>query len=151
MKHYLVIIALSLLALNANAALNKWVDSDGTVHYSDTRPSDDVDVQGVRNIAGKDQANATATYSPKTVAEREIEMKKAKQEKEDALKKQAQKDAEMETRKSNCAAARENVRVLENSPRLVTYDANGERTFVDDATRAQRLEESQKTISSSCN
>ena len=78
-------------------------------------------------------------------------MKKSKQAKDEASQKQAQKDAETETKKNNCAAARENARILENSPRLVTYDANGERTFVDDATRAQRLEETQKTISSNCN
>jgi len=150
MKHYLVILAFSLLALNANAGLNKWVDADGKVIYSDTPPPD-VTTQSVRNVSGKDQGDAPAGRAPKSIAEREAEMKKSKQAKDEASQKQAQKDAETETKKSNCAAARENARILENSPRLVTYDANGERTFVDDATRAQRLDEAQKTISSNCN
>jgi len=150
MKRNFVIIVLSLLTLNAHAALNKWVDAEGKVHYSDTVPPE-VSTQTVHNIAGKGQADAPASYSPKSVAEREAEMKKSKQTKDDAAQKQAQKDAEAEAKKSNCAAARENARILENSPRLVTYDANGERSFMDDATRAQRLEEAQKTISSNCN
>ena len=33
MKRSFVIIALSLLSLNAYAGLNKWVDADGKVHY----------------------------------------------------------------------------------------------------------------------
>jgi hypothetical protein len=149
MKHYLVIFALSLLSLNANAELNKWVDADGTVHYSDTVPPE-VTTQTVRNISGKGQTDAPAK-PPKNYIEREAEMKKSKQVKEDASEKQAQKDAEIEAKKNNCTSARENARVLEESPRLVTYDANGERIFMDDSTRAQRLEDARKAISSSCN
>ncbi len=150
MKHYFVIVVLSLLSLNANAALNKWVDADGKVHYSDTPPPE-VSAQTVRNISGKGQADAPASYSPKSYAEREAEMKKSKQAKDEASQKQAQKDADAEAKKNNCAAARENARILEESPRLVTYDANGERSFIDDSTRAQRLEDARKTISSNCN
>jgi hypothetical protein len=150
MKHYFVIVVLSLLSLNANAALNKWVDADGKVHYSDTPPPE-VSAQTVRNISGKGQADAPASQSPKSYAEREAEMKKSKQAKDEASQKQAQKDADAEAKKNNCAAARENARILEESPRLVTYDANGERSFIDDSTRAQRLEDARKTISSNCN
>ena len=91
MKRYFTIITLSLLiSLNAHAALNKWVDADGKVHYSDTPPPD-VTTETVRNIAGKDQADAPAAYSPKSVAEREAEMKKSKQAKDEAAQKQAAK------------------------------------------------------------
>ena len=150
MKYYFAVIALSLLSLNANAALNKWVDADGKVHYSDTPPPD-VTTETVRNIAGKSRTDApAAASSSKSVAEREAGMKKAKQAKDEAAQKQAQKDAEAETRKKNCTAARENAQALEQSPRIVTYDANGERSFMDDAARAQRLEDARKAISSSC-
>jgi hypothetical protein len=150
MKDFLVIIVLSLLSLNAHAALNKWVDPDGTVHYSDTVPPE-VATQTVRNIAGKGKADAPASYSPKSVAEREADMKKSKQAKDEVSQKQAQKDAEAEAKKSACVAARENARTLEDSPRIATYDANGERSFMDDSTRAQRLEDARKAISSNCN
>ena len=149
MKRYFAIIALSILTLNAHAALNKWVDAEGKVHYSDTPPPD-VATETVRNIAGKAKTDAPADHAPKSVAEREAEMRKAKQAKDEAAQKQAQKDAEAEAKKKNCAAARENAQALEQSPRIVTYDANGDRSFMDDAARAQRLEEARKTISSSC-
>ncbi len=150
MKPCFAIIVLALISLNAHAELHKWVDADGVVHYSDTVPPE-VSTQTVRNITGKGQTNAPASFTPKSVAEREAEMRKAKQEKEDASKKKAQQDAEAETRSRNCEAARQNARALEEGMRIVTYDANGERTYLDDNARAQRLEEARKAISANCN
>jgi flagellar motility protein MotE (MotC chaperone) len=150
MKRILAIVALSLLSLNAHAGLIKWVDSEGKVHYSDTAPNQDTATQAVPNFIGKDQAGTSPSYTPKSYAEREAEMKKANLIKDEAEKKKAQQKAEADTKKSNCAAARENARVLEDSPRVATYDANGERSFMDDNTRAQRLEDARKAISANC-
>lgn len=149
MRPYLAIVVLSLIALNAHAGLNKWVDAEGKVHYSDTPPPD-VTTQSVRNISGKGQAEAPASYSPKSYTEREAEMKKARMEKEEASQKKAQQEAEDATRKRNCEAARQNVRVLEEGTRIVTYDENGERSYMEDDTRTQRLEDARKAVSSNC-
>ena len=151
MKRFLAIVTLSLLSLNAHAGLIKWVDSEGKVHYSDTPPNQDTTTQAVPNFIGKDQAGTSPGYTPKSYAEREAEMKKAKLAKDEAEQKKAQQKAQEDAKKSNCAAARENARILEESPRVVTYDANGERSFMDDSARAQRLEEARKVISDNCN
>jgi hypothetical protein len=151
MKPYFAIAVLSLISLNVHAALNKWVDADGTVHYSDTVPPEVSTSQTVRNISGKGQANASASFSPKSVAEREAEMKKNKLDKEEASQKKAKQEADAEIRNRNCEAARQNARFLEEGARIITYDANGERTFLDDSARAQRLEEARKAVSTNCN
>ncbi len=150
MKRYFTIITLLLICFNAHAGLNKWVDADGKVHYSDTRPPG-VTTQDVRNVAGKEQTNTTSGYSPKSIAEREAEYKKAKQAKKEASQEKAEQEAMNEAKKRNCAAARENLRTLEASPRVFTYDANGERTYLDDSARAQRMENAREAISSNCN
>ncbi len=150
MKRYFTIITLALMSFNVHAELNKWVDADGKVHYSDTPPPD-VTTQSVRNIAGKDQTNAPASYSPKSLAEREAEMKKAKQAKEEASKKKAEQDAMADAKKHNCEAARQNARTLEHAGAIVTYNEKGESTLIDDSARAQRLEEANKAISANCN
>jgi hypothetical protein len=149
MKRYFTIITLALISFNVHAELNKWVDADGKVHYSDTPPPD-VTTQSVRNIAGKDTTEAPS-YSPKTIAEREAEMKKAKQAKEEASKKKAALDAAAEVKKHNCEAARQNVRTLEHADSIVTYNEKGERIPLDNSARAQRLEEANKAISTNCN
>lgn len=150
MKPFFATIALLLICLNAQAGLNKWVDSEGKVHYSDSAPPE-VTPQTVRNISGKGQAEAPASYSPKSYAEREAEMRKSKQEKQENSAKQTQESEQAEAKQHNCIAAKENLRTLEESSRIVTYDANGERTYLDDAAREQRIADARKSISSNCN
>lgn len=150
MRLILAIIALSLAAANAQAGLVKWVDAEGRVHYSDTAPPEASDSQTVRNMSGSGQSEEPATFSSKTVAEREAEMKRARKEKEDAAEKQAKEEAQIETKKRNCQATRDNVRTLEESGRIVTYNASGERTFMDDETRAKRLEEARQAMKENC-
>jgi len=150
MKRLLPLFALALIGLNAHAALNKWVDAEGKVHYSDTPPPD-AKTEPVRNISRKGQSEAPVSYSQKSIAEREADYKKSKLEKEESAQKQAQQDAKAETRKNNCDAARHNARSIEEGSRIVTYDEKGERTYLNDEARAQRLEEAREAINSNCN
>ncbi|MBI4808177.1 MAG: DUF4124 domain-containing protein [Nitrosomonadales bacterium] len=150
MKHLLTIIALALIGLNAHAGLNKWVDAEGKVHYSDTPPPE-VKTESVRNISGKGQVEAPASYSPKSIAEREADLRKSKLEKEESAQKKSLQDAEMGTKKRNCENARHNERAIEEGSRISTYDEKGERTYLDDDARAQRLEEARKAIAANCN
>jgi len=126
------------------------VDAEGKVHYSDSPPPEATTAQSVRDFSGKGQQEAPASYSTKTIAEREAEMKKARKEKDEAAQNKAQQDAIAETRKRNCTSARANVRALEESARIVTYDANGERTYLDDAAREKRLEEARAAVNENC-
>jgi len=150
MKRLLPFFALALLGLNAHAGLNKWVDAEGKVHYSDTPPPT-AKTESVRNIAGKGQADAPASYSPKSVAEREAEWRKNKAEKDETAQKKSQQDEQAMVKQQNCENARQNVRTLEEGGRVVTYDANGEKSYMDDEARAKRLEEARKAIASNCN
>lgn len=150
MRAIFIIAAAALFSLNAQAGLNKWVDAQGNVHYSDTPPQN-VKTQSVPNVAGTGQAAAPATYSSKSYVEREAELKKSKQEKAEANEKKAQQEAQTEEKKRNCTGAQQNLRMLEEGTRIVTYDANGEKTYLDDAAREQRLNEARKAVSNYCN
>lgn len=149
MKPAAILLLLSCFSLSAHAALNKWVDENGKVHYSDTPPAN-ATVETVRNIAGKGQANAPANYSPKNYAEREAELRKARQGKAEAAAKSEEETVRSEERQRNCLAARENLRALEEGTRLVVYDQNGERRYLDDAERAQRLNSAHQAVKATC-
>ena len=151
MKRYLSILGIALISLNAHAGLSKWVDAEGKVHYSDTVPPEATQLQTVRNIAGKGQGDAPSGYSPKSLAEREADLKKSKQAKEAAADKQAQQNTQAEAKSRNCEAARQNAKTIEDGMRIVTYDSKGERVIMDDETRAKKLEEARQTISANCN
>jgi hypothetical protein len=147
----LLFICFLLTSLNANAALNKWVDAEGKVHYSDSRP-EDIKVQTLRSSVAPDSAaSASSAYAPKTLAEREGEWKKSQKEKVEADKKAAIDQQNIAIKQKNCSGARSNLAVLENSQRMVTYNEKGEKSFLDESARQQQITEAQKAISSYCN
>lgn len=148
---YLFFSLLLLGSVNAQAALNKWVDADGKVHYSDTAPAD-AKVKRLRSSAEPESATpASGVPAPKSLAEREAEWKKSQLSKAEAEKKAAQQKEQDLTKQKNCEAARSNLAALENSPALVTYNAQGERTYLDDTARAQRIEEARQAVKNNCN
>lgn len=149
MKPAIALFLLSLLSLSAHAGMHKWVDADGKVHYSDTPPPD-TKAESVRNMSGKGQQAAPVDYSSKGYAEREAELRKSRQEKQEAGEKAARETAQKEDRARNCSVARENLRALEDGARLVTYDENGERRFLDDDAREQRLNDARSAVKANC-
>lgn len=150
MKSYLL-LALLLFSVDSHAALNKWVDSSGKVHYSDEPPPANSRVEAVNIPADAGNTSPTsATSATASIAEQEVEFKKAKKAREEKEKEAAKLQNAARAKQQNCDLARSNLRVMEDSPRVATYGANGERSYLDDATRQQRTEEAQKTVSQYC-
>jgi uncharacterized membrane protein len=150
MKSYLA-IGLLLASFSAQGALHKWVDADGKVHYSDTVPDSNVKTQTLRSSsAAESPATASSAAAPKTLAEREAEMKKAQQAKAQTAEKAAKEKEIADAQRQNCESARNNLNTLENAPRLVTYDAQGERSYLDDDARQQRIDDARAMISKYC-
>jgi hypothetical protein len=93
-------VALLLAAATAQAAMYRWVDSNGRVHYSDTPPSTyqksggaELSKQG--NVIKRTQSEAER----KAEAERQIELKRLEQEQQ----KQAQLDRALTQTYTNAA------------------------------------------------
>jgi hypothetical protein len=156
MKRFLLIL-LVLLSANAFAAVNKWVDADGRVNYSDLPPPANVkakplhsasDAAASASASGVPAASAPA--APKTIAERAAELDKANQAKQEAAAKAAQEQAIADTKKANCAAAQQNLRTLQAGTRIVEIDASGQRSYLDDAQRQQRIAKAQQDIATYC-
>ncbi|MDO8293239.1 MAG: DUF4124 domain-containing protein [Gallionella sp.] len=156
MKKFLLIL-LMLASTTAFAALSKWVDADGKVHYSDQPPPANVKAKTLRvpseaaaPVSASGVAAASAPVAPKTIAEREAELKKAQQAKKQAADKAAQEQARMDAEKANCAAVQQNLRALQEGMRMVEIDAKGERSYLDDEQRRQRIEKAQQDIKTYC-
>ena len=156
MKKFLLIL-LMLASTTAFAALSKWVDADGKVHYSDQPPPANVKAKTLRvtpeaaaPVSASGVAAASAPVAPKTIAEREAELRKAQQAKKEAADMAAQKQAEAAAIKENCIAARKNLSILQEGMRMVEIDAKGERSYLDDEQRRQRIEKAQQEIKAYC-
>lgn len=152
MKRYLTILLL-LSSTTAFAALNKWVDAEGKVHYSDEPPPANVKATTLRPSAPApaiDTAAASAPEAPKTIAEREAELRKAQQAKKEAEERAAQEQANRETEKANCARAQQSLRTLQEGGRMVEIDAQGEYSYMEDEQRQQRIARAQQEIANWC-
>ena len=144
------LLLFGLLSFNAHGEVNKWVDDNNRVHYSDQPPPANTQVTPLITTATPATA-ASAVSAPKSLAERDAEYKKAQKAKEEAAQKTAKQQEEARTRQKFCADTRISLKSLEEGARISTYDAKGERTFLDDAARQQRIEEARKSISTTCN
>jgi len=148
MKKYLLIMLL-LNSTIAFAAISKWIDSDGQVHYSDQPPPPDTKSKTLRTDS-QDNAAASGVASPKTLAEREADLKKAQLANKEASDKDAKKQAAAAAQQASCDIAHQNLRTLQSGIRMVEIDEKGERNYIDDKQRESDIAKAQKDISNYC-
>lgn len=132
--------------VDANGKVHKWVDDNGKVHYSDQPPPAHIKAKILRT----ESAPASTPAASKTFVEKDAELKKAQQAKKEAAEQAAKEQAKQEERKSNCAAAQQNMRTLQQGTRMVEVGADGERSYLDDQQRQQRISRAQQDISNFC-
>ena len=160
MKKYLLIF-LTLASANLFAEVNKWVDSNDRVHYSDQPPPANAKTASpakpktprpgsAEGENKNDIAPASAVAAPKTIMEREAELKKAQKAKQEAADKAAVKQANEEVMKSNCANAQQTLKTLQSGGRIAEVDASGERSFLGDEQLQQRIAKAQQAVSTYC-
>jgi len=151
-----VLFSFMLASTSVFAALSKWVDENGQVHYSDTPPANAAGVKKLRSSSNTDSSTSPSGTSsntptaPKTFAEREAELKKTQQEKKAVAEKAEKEKQYNEALKANCDAAQQRLRVLQDGIRVMEIDANGERSYMNDERRQQNIANAQKDVSNSC-
>jgi hypothetical protein len=145
-----LLILLMLASTNTYAAIMKWVDEQGQVHYSDRLPPPEVMPRTLREDSNAQDSASSGASATKTIAEREAELKKEKAEKQSAADKAAQKKAAEDALRANCATAQDNLRSLQSGVRIMEVNANGERSYIDDAQRQQRIAKAQQDIKDYC-
>lgn len=150
-----LLIFLMLASANAFAEVNKWVDDQGRVHYSDQAPPPEVQARALRSASeGTGSASGVAgTNAPAasgSFVEQEAALKKGQQAKQAAAEQAAQKQAAADALKANCANAQQNLRTLQSGARMMEINASGERSYIDDTQRQQRIDKAQQDISNLC-
>lgn len=149
MKIFLFVLGL-LFSMNAFAELHKWTDVNGKVHYSDQALPSNVQAETLRVSPVTQDQGAGDAPAEKTYVEREAELKKARLAKQKVEQKAAQQQAIAQEEAANCSAARQNLRTLQDGGRLMEINANGERSFLTDEQRQQRIQKAQEVINGVC-
>lgn len=157
-----------LLAVHAGPApaQYKWKDSRGQTHVSDLPPPADIPERSVLQrptprsgpaaagpIGGAAATAASASASPaasRAAVDPEIEARRRRAEQEARDKARADEQRQAELRAGNCQRARERLAMLDSGQRMVRIDADGERTVVDDDSRAADAQQARRVIDTDC-
>ena len=97
------------------------------------------------------KAPAAAGNGPKTLAERDMELRKRELERAEAEKKANEEAARKQRLAQDCERSRGYLRALEDGRRIARTDAQGNQTILDDAARADEIARIRARLSSDCN
>jgi hypothetical protein len=143
MRKLAILITLtSAMALTgtASAAMYKWVDEEGNIHYSQTPPAG----KETETIAPPPRVTAPAGQQQK--AEEEGESPAAAQPQSD--KSETLDEHQAEINRKNCETATKNLAIYQNSKRIRTPE--GKVMRLSEEMRQQKIEETQKAIDKYC-
>jgi outer membrane biosynthesis protein TonB len=153
-------LATALLAPSAVAQW-MWKDDAGKVVASDQPPPPSVPASHIMKTPRKRTPDQAAVEppkdaakdgadAPKSLADRDLEFKQRQKEAAEAAKKAEAEAAKAQGLKENCAALRGNLAALQTGGRAARTDANGERSYIDDAQRQSEIERTQAQLSQNC-
>lgn len=163
--HKLLLLALACTWATGAFAQWQWLDKDGRKVFSDRPPPQDVPEKSILkqpHMAGqpRQQAATTAATGTDTPAaaqaapgqgkDRQLEDNKVKAEAAEAARKKADEERQAKVRADNCARAKRTKAQLADGQLVAHVNAKGERSFMDDATRAAELRRADEVIAADC-
>lgn len=163
MKKALLLLILMALPLIAHAQVYKWKDASGKTIYSDMPPPGNVKQvsiignKPVTPAAAPASAAATkgapapaASDTNKPAVDKEAAARKRQEDAEADKKKEEAKQAELELRQKNCAAAKSNYDTYKIGGRISKVNEKGERVNLGDDEIAAGLAQAKKDVEQYC-
>lgn len=150
MMKSLSIIFLSFITLTANAiTYYKWVDTNGVPHYSDTAPTNGVNLNKVEVINSRNFA-APTPYAPTTVATpttNNANTTAQTPEQKRIAELEAQKKADDQSR---CKSLQDSLKNLDMGGRAYEIDDKGQRKYLDNREVELKRQTVQQAINQYC-
>ncbi|MCW8911254.1 MAG: DUF4124 domain-containing protein [Gammaproteobacteria bacterium] len=145
-KHLFLITLIALSPVTAYTGVYKWTDQDGKTHYSQTRPSSDIQYENLR-IHGR-APQSTEPDDPKGKAgDAKTEKKPDTKDKKPAKK---ENKALSKESKAACQAARKNLAQMQASGRIRQKDAKGNISYLSEKQKQEAMKKEQKIIANNC-
>jgi Domain of unknown function (DUF4124) len=151
-----------LLTVGLAQAQYVWLDEKGVRHFSDRPPPSSVPANKVLKAPGKPSVTALLRDKPADVAapapgdarqaskptlvDREAEYRKRAQERAKSEAKEAEEARNREAKSENCDNARRHKALLDTGIRVADVDEHGERRYITDEERTQRMARANKVM-----
>jgi hypothetical protein len=143
-----MVYILLIVSLQAHAAIYKWTDSKGQIHYGD-KPNKAPDTKELNvdtsNTSGILPDDANRDERRKRLLD---VMQEDRQEREQQRKKE---QAKQEQRHRRCVYLRDRLRNIKNATGVYQLDDNGKRVFLSNQDRKQSEVNLQQQINQYCN
>lgn len=153
-------LLLILAAAVATPCMAQWMwrDAQGKPVYSDRPPPPEIPDRNIVQRPAASRAAAAPAPSPASSApaaaasgqDKELEQRRQQAEAAEAAKRKAAQEEQSKGRADNCARARQAKASFDSGVRIARLNAQGEREFLDDATRDAETRRLQQIISRDC-
>ncbi|MEM7408190.1 MAG: DUF4124 domain-containing protein [Pseudomonadota bacterium] len=146
MSNKLLIIAIcALIPCMTSAKIYKYVDENGKVVYSQTKPKG----QKVRELKNRARSVSNEEAQKRLEALRN-KAQNSRQNKQLLDKGKDEADALAKREQENCSQAKKNLEILNNSPRVQATDANGKLFYLDSDGLQAKKDEAQAQVKEFC-
>lgn len=126
----------------ATAAVYKWVDDKGNVHYSEIRPKD--------NAAKKLNVDSTPPANNSSYKRPSLKTKDEDKKQNEANKAADSNGTNAKEKQEQCAQARKDIELMESTGRLRVKDAEGNVSYMSEEDKAARIKRNQDRIKLYC-
>lgn len=140
----LTVFILMCLPLVATAQVYQYKDAQGRTVFSDTPPP------GANAIRKNIDVAPPSGDSTRQLEEKMQAFQKRRDAAAEQEAKQAEARAEQEKAAENCTRARNKLAALQSGQRIVRYNAQGEREFLDDSGRERETADASKAVAEWC-
>lgn len=141
-----------LFAAEGNAAIYKWVDADGNVHYAQQRPND----ADAEKLDIQQEPSTTYHSGEKEPVKPEEAAQNGEQEQEPAAEapeeeeKKPETAAEKKQRLEACAKARKALATMESIGRIRSKDAEGNYSYLSQQQKEAQMQQARDLIKKYC-
>ena len=144
MFHRLAVFALACLPLIAAAQVYQYKDTNGNTVFSDSPPP------GTKATRKDIKVAPPSTEQTESLDGKMQEFQKRRDAAAEQEARQAKDKVEKEKAEANCTRSRNKLASLQSGQRIVRYNAQGEREFLDEAARERETAEAQQSIAEWC-
>lgn len=140
-------------AVEAADGVYKWVEKDGTVHYSDMPPTKanatklrTAATVTVPPVSGETEAGSRAS----NYVDQDIEFRKRRATSDEAAKKQQEKQQQADQQRQACADSRGRLVALQQGGRVYRTNEKGERVYFNEKAFADEIAKEKKFQDQHC-
>jgi len=145
LRQLIFISLLTLISSTSIAAIYKWTDAEGNVHYGQQRPKE---APSQRIKVPQYTPQNTSTYKRPALKTKDENAKKNAETPEE--EKTTETAAEKKQRLKDCEQIRQNLSLMEARGRIRSQDKDGNTRYLSQEEKEARMAKSRKTLSKHC-